>query len=102
MLEDVHMYGWELVPGLAFRRVRHQFLTLGMQHRVRQTVQVFARLVQDIIPIIISSPLTIKLDSLLQRGSIIQQLGNLLAYLESILTRWMEFPKAYLNAFLGS
>jgi len=43
MLGDVHMYGWDLVPGPAFCRVRHQFLTLGSHERLRQTVQDFAR-----------------------------------------------------------
>jgi hypothetical protein len=45
MLGDVHMYEWDLVPGPAFCRVRHQFLTLGSQERLRQTVQDFARFV---------------------------------------------------------
>jgi hypothetical protein len=31
MLGDVQMYGWDLVPGPAFYRVRHQFLTYRMQ-----------------------------------------------------------------------
>jgi hypothetical protein len=46
MLGDVHMYVWDLVPGPAFCRVRHQFLTPGMQHRLRRTVQDFARSVK--------------------------------------------------------
>ena len=45
MLGDVHMYGWDLVPGPAFCRVRHQFLTPGLQERLRLTVQDFARFV---------------------------------------------------------
>ncbi|TAQ84463.1 hypothetical protein B7494_g7212 [Chlorociboria aeruginascens] len=43
MFGNVHMYRWDLVPGPAFCRVRHQFLTLGFQQRLRQTVQDFAR-----------------------------------------------------------
>jgi hypothetical protein len=45
MLRDVHIYGWDLVPGPAFCRARHQFLTPGLQQRLRQTVQDFARFV---------------------------------------------------------
>ena len=43
MLGDVHMYVWDLVPGPAFCRVRRQFLNLGMQQRLCQTVLDFAR-----------------------------------------------------------
>jgi len=42
-LGDVHVYVWDLVPGPAFCRVRRQLLTLGMEPRLRQTVQDFAR-----------------------------------------------------------
>lgn len=43
MLGDVHVYVWDLVRGPAFCRVRRQFFTLGMEERLRQTVQDFAR-----------------------------------------------------------
>ena len=43
LLRDIHVYVWDLVPGLAFCRVRRQLLTLGMEQRLRQTVEGFAR-----------------------------------------------------------
>jgi hypothetical protein len=43
ILGDVHVYVWDLVPGPAFCRVRRQLLTPGMEPRLRQTVQDFAR-----------------------------------------------------------
>jgi hypothetical protein len=43
IIGGVYVYLWDLVPGPAFCRVRHEFHTLGMQQRLRQTVQDFAR-----------------------------------------------------------
>lgn len=45
MLGGLHVYVWDLVPGPAFCRVRRQFLALnvGLEQRLYQTVEDFAR-----------------------------------------------------------
>jgi hypothetical protein len=43
IIGGIYVYLWDLVPGPAFCRVRREFHTLGMQQRLRQTVQDFAR-----------------------------------------------------------
>jgi len=43
IIGGVYVYLWDLVPGPAFCRVRREFHALGMQQRLRQTVQDFAR-----------------------------------------------------------
>ncbi|KAI0408312.1 hypothetical protein F4802DRAFT_549313 [Xylaria palmicola] len=43
MLADVYIYVMDLVPGVAFSRARRQLLTPGVEQRLLQTVQDFAR-----------------------------------------------------------
>jgi hypothetical protein len=47
-LADVYIYEMDLVPGVAFSRVRHQLLAPRMENRLLRTVQDFARSVVDI------------------------------------------------------
>jgi hypothetical protein len=42
-LGEVHTYVFDLVPGTGYCRVRHQFVTQGMELCLRQMVQDFAR-----------------------------------------------------------
>jgi hypothetical protein len=44
-LADVYIYEMDLVPGVAFSRVRCQLLAPGMENRLLRTVQDFARFV---------------------------------------------------------
>jgi hypothetical protein len=55
MLADVHVYEMDLVPGIAFSRARRQLLAPGMEQRLLQTVQDFARSVDMCVPITSSS-----------------------------------------------
>ena len=70
MLADVHVYEMDLVPGVAFSRARRQLLALGMEQRLLQTVQDFAKSVGMCVPITSSSLLIERLDFSLQRGLI--------------------------------
>jgi hypothetical protein len=67
-LADVYIYEMDLVPGVAFSRVRRQLLAPGMENRLLRTVQDFARFVDIHIVITLSYLLIRRLDSSRQRG----------------------------------
>lgn len=50
-LADVHVYKMDFVPGVAFSRARPQLLASGMEQRLLQTVEDFARSVDVLVPV---------------------------------------------------